>query len=66
MDVETARSVKVGDVVLFEKQLREVLGIAEQGLWAPYFDLAEVGQVSHHLVELPGQRGKPKKVLTSA
>jgi hypothetical protein len=58
LDVRAGRKVKVGDRVVFERTPREVLAIVEDGLWAPYFDLAEVGQVSHHLVELPRQSRK--------
>ena len=65
MDVQAGRKVKVGDQVIFERKPCEVLAIVEEGLWAPYFDLAEVGQVSHHLVELPRQIRK-KAALSGA
>jgi hypothetical protein len=65
LDVRAGRKVKVGDQVVFERKPREVLAIVEDGLWAPYFDLAEVGQVSHHLVELPRQNRK-KETLSNA
>ena len=73
MDVKTARRVRVGDTVSFDGKLYQVLAIAAEGLWAPYFELPAIGQVSHHLVELSGAskqptpaKGRRDKVLASA
>lgn len=56
MDTQTARSVVVGDEVIYEGTPYRVSAIQSEGLWAPYFELPEVGLISHRLVELPARR----------
>lgn len=56
MDRRSAQPIREGAIVVYEGREYPVAAIVETGLWAPYFELAGVGLISHHLVELPGGR----------
>jgi hypothetical protein len=56
MDRRSAQPIREGAIVVYEGQEYPVAAIVESGLWAPYFELAGVGLISHHLVDLPGER----------
>jgi hypothetical protein len=47
--------VRVGDRVLYEGGTHAVAAVVREGLWEPYFDLPEVGLISHQLVEPAGR-----------
>jgi hypothetical protein len=56
MDRRSAQPVREGAVVVYEGREYPVTAVVDGGLWSPFFELAEVGLVSHHLVELPKER----------
>jgi hypothetical protein len=55
MDMQTAEKVREGDVVLYRGKAFPVRSIVFKGLWGPYFELPEVGIVSHELVSAEGR-----------
>jgi hypothetical protein len=60
MDRRSAQPIREGAIVVYEGREYPVAAIVETGLWAPYFELAGVGLISHHLVELPGGPAKTR------
>jgi hypothetical protein len=71
MDVKTARGVRAGATVSYEHKLYVVRAVLDEGLWAPFFELDDIGAVSYSLVEVPeggarqAARGRPEKVLAT-
>jgi hypothetical protein len=63
MDTRTAQSVETGSLVLYEEKPYRVTAIVTDGLWAPYFEIQQLGLISHRLVELPVQ---PKTTKSKA
>ena len=59
MDVKTARRVRAGATVSYEGKLYVVRAVLDEGLWAPFFELDDVGAVSHSLVDLPAASASP-------
>jgi hypothetical protein len=51
MNLQQAENVRAGDTVVYQKAQRRVVTVSRDGLWAPYFELAEDGRVSYVLVE---------------
>jgi hypothetical protein len=53
MDRRSAQPIRAGAIVVYEGRNYPVEAVVDGGLWSPYFQLGEVGLISHHLVELP-------------